>query len=221
MERKHFNEIVTDIGNMGIIFFVPIFIMALGAIYTLLFNSYYGEANEMIQRGFGVFSIPFVILWNFYLFNDLLASDSKEILLSLPYRDHEYGIVRVIKFTGIYIALFYIFYCLIAVFYKERVIFQWYDIYLPIASILFYSSLSFFIMVLIKDVLISFVVVAVHGALIYGTRGGASAYIYPFQWFHPNPYFQPQRVALTLFLCTLIFYILGHILFTKREYLMR
>lgn len=206
---------------MGASFYIPIILMILGIVYTLVFQQKFGEANVLIKQGFGMFSFPFITIWILYLFEDLLDSDGKETLLALPYKNIQYGFLRVLKFTLVYVITFYLFYLSTAFLFKERVYFQLQDSYLPVASILFYSALSFLIITLVKKILIAFLIIALHSSFLYGTRGGVSAYIYPLQWFHPNPYYSPRLVALVLLFSAIILYVLGQYLFSKREFLMK
>ncbi|HZK37266.1 MAG TPA: hypothetical protein VFC98_00095 [Clostridia bacterium] len=210
-----------DIKNIGIYFYIPIGVMVLNAIYCFLIRGRYGVPIEIIRENYGVFSVICISFWVPYLFEDLLNSDGREMLLSMPYRNAEYGLIRVLKYTVLYIGIFYLFLALIILTMGRNVILEAQDIYLPVLSIFFYSAFNFFVVVVARNSLVVMIATGALSVFIYLTRGGASFYIYPLQWSNPNPFFMPYAVGIVLFICSLILYAIGQILFSNRDFLMR
>ena len=195
--------------------------MAVNAVYCFLIRNRYGIAIGIVRENYGVFPVICISFWISCLFEDLLNSEGKEILLSMPYKNMEYGLIRVIRYTVLYIIVFYIFFVFILLSMRSNAVLEPQDIYLPMLSIFFYSAFNFLIAVIVRN---SLTVMAATGALsvfMYLTRGGASFYIYPFQWSNPNPYFMPYTVGVVLLISSLILYTAGQILFSNRDFLMR
>jgi hypothetical protein len=215
-------SILIDIKNMGIFFCVPVIIMALCGTYIVFAKYEFSEPIIMLRKGFGIFPIIGISIWIYYIFEDLLDSNGKELLLSMPYNDIDYGLFRIIKLTLVYVIMFYVFLFAILVLTLERnYVFQFQDIYFPILSIFFYSGFSFLTAVIAKNNLISFTVLGVFSVFMYSTRGGVSACIYPFQWSNPNPYYNPAIVALALIAATAALYASANFFFNNREFLMK
>ncbi len=214
--------ILTDIKNMGIFFYVPVMIMALCGIYIIFTKYQFGEPTIMLRKGFGIFPIMGISVWVFYIFEDLLDSEGRELLLSMPYNHVYYGVFRILKLTLVYVIMFYIFlFVIMFLTLKRNYAFQFQDIYLPVLSIFFYSGFSFLTAVIAKNNLILFTVLGIFSVFIYSTRGGVSAFIYPFQWSNPNPYYNSAVVAIALIVITVALYTLANFFFSKREFLMK
>lgn len=195
--------------------------MILTGIYILFINNLYGEANIVIRRSFGVFPVVGITVWIIFMFEDLLSSHGREMLLSLPYDHMKYGVVRVVKFSIIYILIFYIFLAILIILFNKNYNFELQDLYLPVISIFFYSAFSFFISIIVKNIIASFAVCGIFSVFMYSTRGGVSLMIYPFQWSNPNPYYSPCIVAVVLMCITVLLFVVDDILFRNREFLLK
>lgn len=209
---------------MGGIFITPLIVMVVSSVYVWLVYRGYPTDSMMVQiRGaFGVFSLPFISVWIIGLFQDIVESDGKESLLSLPYRAPFFGIIRVIRMTLLYIVLFFIvLLALTLIMFGSYPPLDACDWYLPIVSILFFSGLSFFCIVLTKNTLISYTILCVYCVFQYMTRGGFSLSIYPFQWSFSMPYTSNVFVACLLLVSTCFLYGGSQIIFSKREYLLK
>lgn len=214
-------SVMIDIKNMGVFFYIPIVIMIFCGLYIIFVEYEFNDAIVLIRKDFGIFPIMGISVWIFYIFEDLLDSNGKEMLLSIPYDDNNFGIFRVIKMTIVYILCFYFFLIIIIMLLNKDYVFQFNDIYLPIVSIFFYSGFSFFTILIVKNNLISFAIVGIFSVFMYSTRGGVSAYIYPFQWGNPNPYYNPVIVAIVLIIATVSLYLSAQLFFKDREFLMK
>jgi hypothetical protein len=106
-----FKSLIYDFKSMGIYFFIPIVVMLLCVANT--FNKvFYYKANLEIQYLrdlFGIVPIVSVSFWVISLFYDIVESDCKETVLSLPYNDYAFGIGRVARIIVIYLGFFYLF----------------------------------------------------------------------------------------------------------------
>lgn len=225
MEQKiKMVSVGTDIRTIGGMFYAPVVFMLVSVLY--IFNRYYGYEDPYVLmniRGyFGVFSIPFISIWIFNLYQDLLETEGKECLLAQPYKDIQFGLFRTLRITLIYIVIFYIlfFFLIFTLLPKEQNILLS-DIYLPLVSILYFSSLSFLIIVVVKNTLISYSIIGIYSIFQYTTRGGFSLSIYPFQWSFPNPMYNDYEIGIKLFISSLVFFTLAHFVFRKRNYLVK
>lgn len=225
MEQKiKMTSIITDVRTIGGIFYLPIALMITSVIYILNRYSGYEDPNilQIIRSYFGVFSIPFISVWIFNLYQDILETDGKECLLSLPYKDIQFGLFRVLRITILYIIVFFILFLILILTLlpaEQRILLS--DLYLPFISIFYFSSLSFLVIVLVKNTLISYSIIGIYSIFQYTTRGGFSLSVYPFQWPFPHPMYNNYQVGINLFLFSLIFYILAHLIFKKRDYLIK
>lgn len=222
--KSRINSFLLDIKSMGGIFAVPIITMIAGALYVWIVYRGYPVDTLMghIRGSFGIFSLPFICMWIFGLLQDIVESDGKETLLSLPYRSKIFGIARVLRMTLFYMVIFFvIFLGLVGIMLRGNFTLQALDIVLPILSLLFFSGFSFFIIVLTKNSLISYTIFCVYCIFQYMSRGAFSASVYPFHWSFPKPYTDDYLVAALLFLFACILYILGQHLFSNREHLLR
>lgn len=222
--KSRINSFMLDIKAMGGIFAAPIIIMLVGSLYVwMVYRGYPADSLMVHIRGsFGIFSFPFICMWIFGLFQDIVESDGKESLLSLPYRAPIFGIVRVLRMTALYIALFFVvFLGLVTIMFQGELPLEAADIFLPFLSLLFFSGFSYFIIILTKSSLISYTVFCVYCIFQYMTRGAFSASVYPFHWSFPKPYTNTYLIASLLLLFACVFYIVGQYFFSKREYLLK
>lgn len=149
--RNLIKSLNRDIKAMGGTFFIPLLAMTFGAFYVGLVYSGFQIEGRManIQGNMGVFAFPLICMWVFGLFQDLIDPDQKECLLYLPYSSFVFGTIRVMRFTLLYIAVFYLVLIVLTSFmFNGRLPLQSSDFYLPAASLLFLSALSYFVIIL-------------------------------------------------------------------------
>ena len=214
-------EALVDIKSMGAFFYIPIGIMAVNAVYCYLTRGRYGVPIEIVRESYGIFPIICISFWISCLFEDLLNSEGREMLLSMPYKNLEYGLKRVIRYTLLYIIIFYIFFALAVLMIGRNVVMEAQDIYLPVLSIFFYSAFNFLIAVITRNSVTVMTAAGILSMFMYLTRGSASLCIYPLQWGNPNPFFTPYAVGIALFAATLALYAAAQMLFSNRDFLMR
>lgn len=218
-----------DLRSIGRLVYIPIFFNILAVLLSLVrYGDFTYDANflEQVMREikmlFGVINFPFISVWIFALYQDVVESDGKEGILSLPYRNLYFGTFRVIRVILIYSFIFYcaFLFVIVTLFGHLTMLTVW-DWLLPILSFVFYGALSFLFIVLTRRVALSYIALGLHTIPIYMTRGGISFSIYPFQWSHPNPYFNDGNVAFFLLIFSILFFLIAQRLLGNREFILK
>jgi hypothetical protein len=219
--RNQYTMLLYELKSLGIMFIIPIIMYII--IYAFLYFSYFKHdlfiEIETFKKIVGVIPVIGVSFWIITLFGDFVDSQSKECLLSLPYNNFNFGILKVLKINGIYLLIFYIFIAACSYSIKLNITFNF--VITPLLEIIFFCSFSFFSVVLTKNIAGAYIFVGVFTCLSYMTRGGAVGWIYPFQWAHPKPGVNYNAINITLIFCALFFYIVAHWIFKNKEYLVR
>jgi len=223
MEQR--NKIVSlkfDIKNIGPLFYLPIVTGLLASGYCLLRNYGYDnvEVIKNIRIGLNIFCVPFVFIWIIGLFQDLLDSEGKETLLSLPYNNLSYGILRVCRMFGLYLIYFYILFITLCIILQCLDDISLVDLFFPTISIFFYASMAFLVIVVTKSMAISYAIVSVFTIFAYLTRGAAVGPINPFYWSFPRPFLDSNYVMLVLVTISTYMLYISTIIFKKRNLLL-
>lgn len=211
-----------DIKNIGTAFYFPIVMGVFAAIYCYIKNYGFENAEVMknIKSSIGIFFLPWVFIWVLGLFQDLLDSKGKELLLSLPYDDTSYGIKRVLRITLCFLLIFYALFFGLSWSLKTASDITVMDLILPVCAIMFYSSLAFLSIVLTKSMMMSYCLIATFSIFAYLTRGGAFGALYPFQWSFPKPFLGDGFAAFVLTVVTIVLFSIAVHLFKKRSRLL-
>lgn len=213
-----------DLQIIGYQLYFPIALIILGIAF--LYLQYYNYRDEYmlmhIRKIFGVIYLPSICTWIFSLYQELTESDGKECLLSLPYKDFEFGLYRIFRITLLYIILFFFAFSFATLLLLPKdVSIQAVDFYLPLITILYFSILSFCVIVVTKNVLISYLSYGAYCIFLYMTRGGYSASVYPFHWSFPKPGLENGLAGLLLLIVSVLFCFIAHHIFSNREFLLK
>lgn len=223
--KKTFSYILLEIRNLGGIFYFPIIIMFIVVIYiSVKYSGYsYQSALPYIKHDFGSIVMPLIGVWIIGSFQDFVETDGKEIILSQPYNSKKYGILKVLQLTLFYFLFLLLFLIILTIVFEPGNIndLTKIDILLAIVSVIYISSLSFFLMVTIKNSLICYILLGCYLLFLYMTRGAFSYGIYPLQWSHPQPYLDNFSCILMLSVSSSLILMVSQIIFQNREYLLK
>ncbi len=212
---------IYDIKSLGIMFVVPIAIYIIIFIY-LYFSYFKFNLNidiSVFKKAIGIIPIICVSFWIISLFGEFVDSQIKESLLSLPYNEFKFGVLKVIKISILYIVIYYIFTAICLAYAKLDYTPDFFI--MPMIQILFYSSFSFFSVLLARSMSGGYTIVGVFSCISYMTRGGANGYVYPFQWVNPKPGITLYTINIALIVCSMIFLTMSYYIFKNREYLIK
>ncbi|CCQ94926.1 membrane hypothetical protein [[Clostridium] ultunense Esp] len=210
-----------DFRMMGWAFPLPIVVSILMALFHYAIHG--GSENlipiEAIRYGLGFFSVPFISVWAIHLYQNLVNPEEKEVLLSLPYQPFSFGLLRLLRITLIYLIFFWSVQIFLYSHSREgAAVLDW---VFPVVLIFYFSSLSYFIVLAVKNVLIGYALLGIYIVFEYTTRGGFSGPFYAFQWVNPKPTLESGYNLLALILLTLAFLLIAQWILTNRDLLSR
>ncbi|MGE7999558.1 hypothetical protein ACQKOF_12900 [Lysinibacillus sp. NPDC093190] len=200
-----------EIHNMGLSFFIPIFVTLITSIYVCTTIHDEGwEYNAALALEFLV--CPFAAWWVSYLYYDTFEDNNEELLISLPISTKYFGIFRSAVFF-----LFFLLLLAVQLFVLDIIS----EIPLNILFLLFrfasqgfvYAGLAFVLMMLFKNIMVPILTIVVFLSLTFFT--GGMPFVLTF-----SPLTQINEEVFTI-LCTnlivgFIFFVLGHVLLKYR-----
>ncbi|HBI04619.1 MAG TPA: hypothetical protein DDY49_11390 [Paenibacillaceae bacterium] len=213
--------LLTDIKAMEWNFYLPIFVTIISTSYVYVVLAGWNQPLlfSEIKKTLGLWSIPCVSFWTIGLYKNLVDSDGKELLLAMPYKVMQYGFIRTLRMSLIYILFFYTCLLIVLLFSEENMTMV--DWILPGVNILFFSFLSFVIILASKNIAISYGLIGVYSSTNFITYGSFSGWVYPFYWSLPRHDLQFLQVLMGLILATFVCIVLGQWILTKKEYLVK
>lgn len=208
----------TDLRMIESMLFVPFLVYAMIIVILVLPQLGFVELLSPvgIKKLMGLFCVPSISLWVIGLYKNIVSREMKEVILSLPYTDLQFGILRVCRIFFIYVGIFYSMLIVIILSSKEALLVD--CIILPLIGMVFFTAISFVTILITKNELFTYVIIGAIGTYEYVTRGGVTGWFYPFQWVLKYPYYSKINIIILL-LSSGILLMIGHILSTKREYL--
>ncbi|MBE3593998.1 MAG: hypothetical protein IMX04_02985 [Candidatus Carbobacillus altaicus] len=232
--RMTFPPLWLDLRTMGWNFSFPL-VAHLGIVLYL----YLGQGGQVgmltektILGTIGLWSPLLITFWIVGLYQDWFESDGKEALLALPYKSWAFGIGRVLRTTALYGFFVWGITRLLFLFSSDRGVSQmWWTILA--ASILFFAALAFFTVALTRRLVFTYMLVAVFSLgewvrvystslrVSYSVPSDRTVAFNPFQAASPLPGANPLRVALILFIVSLLLLFLGQLFVNRREYLLK
>lgn len=160
-------DIRFDIKNMGLMFFVPLFIITIAFFYFI----YITDTSINLIQAFPVVEfivVPFSCWWIIYLFYDYYELKGGEILLSYPLSDNQHGLFRILLFNLIYLvpSLIVVVYITINSNAKFTLLILQY-----IPEFIFFSGLGFILITLFKNTSVVITIISFYVATEFLTNG--------------------------------------------------
>lgn len=144
-------QIGYDFRGMGVMRLIPF--IALGLMTVLCFHS---RADALIiLKAYELFLPAFVVFWIVPLFFNYINPGTQEMFLSYSCSRSRQGIFRVLAFSSFYIVCMWVAYFLTISEWRA----YWIYLFLFALQIIFYAAFSFWLVVTIKNEIVSFGVI--------------------------------------------------------------
>ncbi|MFC4766352.1 hypothetical protein [Effusibacillus consociatus] len=214
-------SLITDIRAMEWQFWLPVIASIILAIYTYTILGACGSHLSLtdIKLSLGIGAIPLVAFWVIGLYQDLVEADGREVLLSLPYNQFQFGLLRLLRMAVLYVFVIWGLLGILLILANLRISYQ--DFLFSLLQVMFFASFSFVVILATKNSLISYAIIGVLSSAEYMTRGGITGWVYPFEWPLPKPHVAVMNIVVSLIISIVFCLTLGQWLFNKKEYLVK
>lgn len=219
-QRLTLPPLKADIRMMKSICAVPIPVFA--GLLMLSVVPYIGFVEVLmvsqIKSIMGIFGVIFVAFWVISLYTNFVEEDMKEVMLALPYKTMQLGMIRTLRMMGLYCLLFFPILFILAKL--SRFVMNIYDVLFIMNGIFFFTSVSFVVILIVKSEMGAYGVIGLIAIYEYTTRGALTGWFYPFQWANNRPFYT-WKEAVILFAISILLCLIAQWRLGNREYYVR
>jgi len=175
-----------------------------------------------LQSTLFIISVIGILVWILHAYMDIVNTESKELILSLPINGFAFVFLRVLRLFALYAIFFLVLLFIISAKSGGAGLeYGIVDMFLIAGALFFMSGLGLIVLLISKHMVIGYGIPILWVAISFFYRGGASWLWHTCQWIVPKPFESSWRYAIAHWITGLLFHIISTFIIKQREYLIK